>query len=40
MSATQQFNEEQFISQCSKGNLELAEKKLKKDNVDINCKEK
>ena len=39
-SATQAFNEEEFINQCAKGNLELAEKKLKKDGVDVNCKEK
>jgi hypothetical protein len=37
---TQQINEEDFINQCGKGNLELAEKRLKKDPIDINCKEK
>jgi hypothetical protein len=37
---TTAFNEEEFINQCAKGNVELAEKKLKKDNLDINCKER
>lgn len=37
---TTQLNEEDFISQCAKGNVELAEKRLKKDSLDINCKEK
>lgn len=36
---TQAINEEEFINQCAKGNVELAEKKLKKDNLDPNCKE-
>lgn len=35
-----QFNEEEFISLCAKGSLEVAEKKLRKDNININCKEK
>lgn len=38
--AAKSFNEEEYINQCAKGNLELAEKKLKKDGVDVNCKEK
>ena len=37
---TQQFNEEEFINLCAKGSVEVAEKKLKKDNININCKEK
>lgn len=37
---TTQLNEEDFISQCAKGNVDLAFKRLKKDNLDINCKEK
>lgn len=40
MSSTAAFHEEEFINQCAKGNVEMAEKKLKKDNVDVNCKEK
>ena len=35
-----QFNEEEFISLCAKGSLEVAEKKLRKDNINVNCKEK
>lgn len=37
---TAQFNEEEFISLCAKGSVELAEKRMKKDNININCKEK
>lgn len=40
MSSTQQFNEEEFINQCAKGNVQIAEGKIKKDGVDVNCKEK
>lgn len=34
------FNEEEFISNCGKGNIDLAKRKLEKDNVNIHCKEK
>ena len=37
---TTQFNEEEFISFCGKGNIEQAKRKLEKDNVDIHCKER
>jgi hypothetical protein len=37
---TAQFNEEEFINLCAKGSVEVAEKKLRKDNININCKEK
>ena len=40
MSSTQQFHEEEFINHCAKGNVQTAEGKLKKENVDPNCKEK
>lgn len=33
-----QFNEEEFISQCGKGNVDAAKRKLEKDNVNVNCK--
>ena len=37
---TTAINEQEFVSLCAKGNFEAAEKKLKKDNLDVNCKEK
>ena len=34
------FNEEDFINQCGKGNIDMAKRKLEKDNVNIHCKDK